>query len=155
MGNLQELDVETAATSVGVAALVTTTLTCASQLRRTLDDFLDLAKADHAGLRLVRAPARLRPLLADVARQVLRAAHDKGLSVRVHVPRALQGRVFLLDAGRVAQVLSVRRSAPRRSHEQHACPSLLTALVLYCHSELRVEFGQVLAIGLHHAPRGR
>jgi signal transduction histidine kinase len=114
MGNLQELDVETAATSVGVAALVTTTLTCASQLRRTLDDFLDLAKADHAGLRLVRAPARLRPLLADVARQVLRAAHDKGLSVRVHVPRALQGRVFLLDAGRVAQVLSVRCSALRR-----------------------------------------
>jgi signal transduction histidine kinase len=106
MGNLAELDVETAATSVGVAALVTTTLTCASQLRRTLDDFLDLARSDHSALRLVRAPARLRPLLGDVARQVLRAAHDKGLSVRVHVPRELAARVFLLDAGRVAQVLS-------------------------------------------------
>ena len=46
LGNLQELDAETSTASVGISALIATTLSCTAQLRRTLDDFLDLAKAD-------------------------------------------------------------------------------------------------------------
>ena len=113
IGNLQELDLEISGDAPEVAmlppsvvALVATTMACTAQLRRTLDDFLDLAKADAATLRVIRGPTRLRPLLVDVSRQVLRAAHDKGLTVFVHVAPSLADKVFLLDAGRVGQVLS-------------------------------------------------
>ena len=113
IGTLQELDLEISgdvpeATMLppSIAALVATTMACTAQLRRTLDDFLDLAKADAATLRVIRGPTRLRPLLVDVSRQVLRAAHDKGLTVFVHVAPSLVDKVFLLDAGRVSQVLA-------------------------------------------------
>ena len=113
IGNLQELDFEICGNSTEVTllpphvtSLVATTMACTAQLRRTLDDFLDLAKADAATLRVVRGPTLLRPLLVDVSRQVLRAAHDKGLTVFVHTAPSLADKVFLLDAGRVSQVLS-------------------------------------------------
>jgi nitrogen-specific signal transduction histidine kinase len=108
IGNLQELDLDLndGSATPGAVALVATTLACTAQLRRTLDDFLDLAKADAATLRVVRGPTRLRPLLVEVSRQVLRAAHEKGLAVYVHVQPELADKVFLLDPGRLSQVLS-------------------------------------------------
>jgi len=113
--NLCELDVVTqqhpqppgGETEASAQALVSTTLTCAAQLRRTLDDFLDLSKAEECSLRLDPAPVQLHMLLTSVAGQVLRAAHDKGLCLHVRfVPPALGATVCVMDAGRVAQVLA-------------------------------------------------
>ena len=89
-----------------ISSLLETTLACAAQLRRSLDDFLDLEKASAAALRIVRAPTRLRTLLRDALRQVSRAARQKGLVLRSECAPALADRAYLVDCGRVLQVLA-------------------------------------------------
>jgi len=113
MGNLQEMEGELEATrrrggakGASVEGLVETSLACAAQLRRSLDDMLDLEKASASAMRVERAPVLLRALLRDTLRQVSRAARQKGLRLRAELPPALAQRAYLLDNGRVQQVLA-------------------------------------------------
>lgn len=89
-----------------VVSLVAGTLTCAGALRRTLDDFMDLSKAHAAALRVSISATPVAALLAAVGGQVLRPAREKGLCVHLSLEPGLGGAAFLLDGGRVAQVLS-------------------------------------------------
>ena len=109
--NLCELDdlTQSCATPGDAATqgMVTQTLTCAAQLRRTLDDFLDLSKAEHKALRLSPTPVELNALFTNVASQVLRAARDKGLCLHMRfVPPSLGSTAWVMDAGRVSQILA-------------------------------------------------
>ena len=111
IGNLQEMELEVAgpeaeAIPPSISSLLETTLACTAQLRRSLDDFLDLEKASAAALRIEKGPSFLRELMRDAARQVRRAAAGKGLSVRIEVAPELRGRAYLLDPGRVMQVMA-------------------------------------------------
>ena len=109
--NLCELDDLTQGCSTpsdaATQGMVTQTLTCAAQLRRTLDDFLDLSKAEHKALRLSPTPVELHALFTNVASQVLRAARDMGLCLHMgFVPPQLGSTAWVMDAGRVSQILA-------------------------------------------------
>ncbi len=164
MCNLQELDAHHGAvppvggSTVGPAAdaqgLVTKTLTCAAQLRRTLDDFLDLSKAEYSQLRVCPAPVQLRVLLVSVASQVLRAARDKGLCMHVlFEPPSLGAHTFVIDAGRVAQASGFPAVAPIHTLTHLPPPSNRAGACQFHVEQLQVHVRRV-----HHArspPRHR
>ena len=64
-------------------------LGAAEQLRRLLQDLLDLSRLDSGRLQLDRARFDLGALLADLAAPVAEAARRKGLTLEVHVSRDL------------------------------------------------------------------
>jgi signal transduction histidine kinase len=109
--NLCELDDLTQGCSTpsdaATQGMVTQTLTCAAHQRRTLDDFLEQSNADQKALRLSPSPVELHALFTNVASQVLRAARDKGLCLHMRfVPPQLGSTAWVMDAGRVSQILA-------------------------------------------------
>jgi len=64
---------------------VTNILEAAEQLRRLLQDLLDLTRLESGRLHLERAPFDLGALLADLAGPVAEAARRKGLTLEVEV----------------------------------------------------------------------
>jgi PAS domain S-box-containing protein len=73
----------------GQRQAVTNILAAAEQLRRLLQDLLDLTRLESGRLQLDRAPFDLGALLADLAGPVAEAARRKGLTLEVDVARDL------------------------------------------------------------------
>jgi len=73
----------------GQRQAVTNILAAAEQLRRLLQDLLDLTRLESGRLQLDRAPFDLGALLADLAVPVSEAAGRKGLTLEVDVARDL------------------------------------------------------------------
>jgi PAS domain S-box-containing protein len=73
----------------GQRQAVTNILAAAEQLRRLLQDLLDLTRLESGRLQLEREPFDLGALLADLAAPVVEAAGRKGLTLEVDVARDL------------------------------------------------------------------
>jgi len=77
---------------------------CADSLLRILNDVLDFSKMEAGKLDLVCEPMRLRHVVADVVRFFSFGARAKGITLAVHIDRAIPP-AFSGDAGRVRQIL--------------------------------------------------
>ena len=89
-----------------VEELVLTTLACSDQLRRTVDDMLDLDKLEEGKLVLTLAPFSVRRMLRSVSMQVNAAARAKNLRFVTSVSPLLADVALVGDAGRIQQVLT-------------------------------------------------
>ncbi len=106
LGTVAALDDE--CSDPAVAELISTTLTCSNQLRRTIDQMLDMSKLEEGKLTLELEPFSVRCAVRAVIAQIQRAASEKGLLVVADlrgVSPPLPGS-FLGDACRVQQILA-------------------------------------------------
>ena len=105
MGNVAALDEEV--TNPSQRDIITTTLTCVNQLRRTIDDMLDMSKIEEGKLLVEVAPFDVRTIVNAVVSQVERAAREKGLYVRAQISDAITaGGAFTGDSCRIQQILA-------------------------------------------------
>nr|AIS82727.1 phytochrome [Tetraselmis astigmatica] len=87
--------------------LVSTTLACTDQLRRTVDGILDINKLEEGKLEVKESAFSISSVLHTVCSQVTRAASEKGLSLETQLdPPELGSMMFVGDAGRIQQILA-------------------------------------------------
>lgn len=89
-----------------VEDLVRTTLACTDQLRRTVDDILDLNKLEEGKLTLCNSSFSVEKMLRSVSMQVKSAARVKGLKLLTKMSPILQTVNLVGDVGRIQQVLT-------------------------------------------------
>lgn len=107
-GNLQELELAQTRQEdlASQTEFLSYALTCCQHMRRILDDFLDISKIEKGLLRLSNVRVRVRAVVTEVCKQILRAAEEKGLAVEMEVESTLDHMLFTLDSHRVQQVLA-------------------------------------------------
>jgi signal transduction histidine kinase len=161
LGTVAALDDEV--TDPAIAELITTTLTCSNQLRRTIDQMLDMSKIEEGKLTLELEPFSVRRAVNAVVAQIQRAASEKGLTVVADlrgVSYPAPG-CFVGDSCRVQQILAKCVFACARARcacdARAVVPFALTCTrsPLSSHIQLLLEQHQVHQRGQHHHPRGR
>ena len=103
MGNVAALEDEIQ--DAGLLKVITTTMSCVHQLRRTVDDMLDLSKLEEGKLAVERRPFSMALMLEAVVAQVGHAASDKGLVMYTDLT-ACEGDFFVGDAMRIQQIIA-------------------------------------------------
>lgn len=77
--------------------------TSAQSLLGLIDDVLDISKIEAGGLEIIAAPARLGPIVEDVARMFQGLARQRGLAIDVDIDPAV-AEWHLVDAARFRQI---------------------------------------------------
>ena len=85
--------------------LVRTTLACGDQLRRTVDDMLDMSRLEAGKLELRETSFDAERLVRGVTTQIKSATERKGLALETRVSPLLRGVQLRGDSGRIEQVL--------------------------------------------------
>ena len=85
--------------------LVRTTLACGDQLRRTVDDMLDMSRLEAGKLELRETSFDAERLVRGVTSQIKSATERKGLALETRVSPLLRGVQLRGDSGRIEQVL--------------------------------------------------
>ena len=88
------------------AELVNTTQQCCMQLRRIVNDVLDLSSIEQGNVEMENAPFSVVDLIATVMSQVRVVMEDKGLAMAEEIAAELREVSLVGDQSRIMQILS-------------------------------------------------
>lgn len=86
--------------------ILNTTTVCVNQLRRTVDDMLDMSKIEEGKLSLAEEPFKVETITKAVISQVKRAAAEKGLETSYSISERCRNVTLLGDSYRMQQILA-------------------------------------------------